>query len=319
MRLVAPVANRVQENLQNQAADEITRFAKKYIGRALSGGGPDPETSAEGEVEIDAAAAPEVINEDEAQAEELQEKFGVQLSSALSRELTGADASLVRAYEAVLWRLAVLASWERRSIAIAGAPQGSEWMTICRPHEVGRVIAPSRIWKEVGDESALRRPLHHVPVEFFVKPLAAGGRLDQEVNKVNTAFGRKGVDLDQPVSSDDEAWHSIDGLRAGWIALQPDSETEERLQREYKASPRRDAWREASLQHHSAGIRRVSGMLGGASRYRWDARACRPDRWSRQVRRRQQSGGRRRRKPARGIAFSALRPGCVRWASRQPN
>jgi hypothetical protein len=221
----------------NQAADEITRFAKKYIGRALSGGGPDPETSAEGEVEIDAAAAPEVIKEDEAQAEELQEKFGVQLSSALSRELTGADASLVRAYEAVLWRLAVLASWERRSIAIAGAPQGSEWMTICRPHEVGRVIAPSRIWKEVGGESALRRPLHHVPVEFFVKPLAAGGRLDQEVNKVNTAFGRKGVDLDQPVSSDDEAWHRIDGLRAGWIALQPDSETEERLQREYKASP----------------------------------------------------------------------------------
>ena len=236
-KLVAPVAKRVQENLQNQAADEITRFAKEYIGRALSGGGPDPETSAKGEVEINAAAAQEVIKEDEPQAEDLQEKLGITLSSALSGELTGTDASLVRAYEAVLWRLAVLASWERRSIAVAGALQGSEWMTICRPHEVGGVIAPSKIWKEVGGESALRRPLHHIPVEFFVKPLAAGDRLDQEVDKVNTAFGRKGVDLNRPVCSDAEAWHRIDGLRARWIALQPDSETEERLQREYKSGP----------------------------------------------------------------------------------
>ena len=111
----------------------------------------------EAEIAAQESATSEVVAEDEEQAVELQNKFGVELSSALPPDRIGTDASLVRAYEAVLWRLTVLARWEQRAIAVAGALQGRDWMTICAPQTPGGVVAPSAIWQAAPADSVLRR------------------------------------------------------------------------------------------------------------------------------------------------------------------
>lgn len=226
-KLIEPVAARVRANLEDKVADGITEFAERYARRAIGGLLPGEEA----EVEVDT----QISEEDEAAAEELEKKF--QLTSALPDEREGADASLVRAYEAILWRLAMLASWEERNVAVAGALQGPKWMTLCIPHLVGGVIPPRDIWRDVDGENALRRPFHNVPVEFFVKPLAEGQDPEYEVRTTNAAIRRSGLDLDRPISPGAPAWHRIDGLSAGWVALQPDTETEARLQQEYAAGP----------------------------------------------------------------------------------
>jgi hypothetical protein len=226
-RLVGSVWKRTRENLEQEAADELTSFIReKFMGRPAA----EPsvaEPPGEGKIEAEEAAAQELVEDDRAQAEELQEKFGVQLSSALPRELTGTDASLVRAYEAVLWRLAVLASWERRAVAVSGALQGRGWITLCAPGDSKGVVAPADIWRPEAGSPALRRPWHDVPVEFFVRPLGDGASIEGEVDAVNDELSRDGFDPTQPAGADDvDVWHRIDALQAVWSALQPDAETE---------------------------------------------------------------------------------------------
>jgi hypothetical protein len=229
--LVAAVWNRTRDDLAEKGADQLTSFvlrlAERPVGRGRSGSDAPAETKAE--IAAQESTASEVVAEDEAHAEELQNKFDVELSSALPRNRTGTDASLVRAYEAVLWRLTVVATWEQRAIAVAGALQGRDWMTICAPRHSGAVVAPSAIWQAPPTGSVLRRLRRGGPVEFFVKRLASGAVIDDELAKVNTQLRRDSstrFDLKRPAQpADVDVWHRVDGFHALWVALQPDSAT----------------------------------------------------------------------------------------------
>ena len=232
-KLVAAVWNQTRDNLAKEGADQLTSFVlklakKRPIEEVRSDVDTPPETEAE--MEAQESAAGEVVAGDEVQAEELQSKFGVELSSALPRDRTGTDASLVRAYEAVFWRLTVLAGWEQRAIAVAGALQGRDWMTICAPQHLGAVVAPSAIWQAAPADNALRRLRKGGPFEFFVKRLAGNAMLDDELAKVNKQLrlgGSKRFAPERPSQSTDvDVWHRVDGLHGLWVALQPDSETE---------------------------------------------------------------------------------------------
>ncbi len=227
-KLVGSVWKRTRENLEQEAADELTRFIRKrFMGRSGEERHSQAEPPGERTIEAETVAAEELVKDDEVQAEELQKKFGVELSSALPSELTGKDASRVRAYEAVLWRLAVLASWEGRPIAVSGALQGRGWITLCAPRGSRGVVAPAEIWRAEPGETALRRPRHNAPVEFFVKSLADDASIDEEIDMVDDELSRDGFDPTQPAGPDDiDVWHRIDALQAVWVALQPDGETE---------------------------------------------------------------------------------------------
>jgi hypothetical protein len=144
--LLGPVAERVLADYQQNAADRI----EDIIGRLISG------TSAEdglaplpddGGVSVTATTPPPVgggvavtdegivaaIEQHPQEAEKLgrvlEGKLGVSLGGP--EAAVGTDAWFVSAYEAVLWRAACTAGWEGRPIAVTGALQGPEWITVC--------------------------------------------------------------------------------------------------------------------------------------------------------------------------------------------
>jgi hypothetical protein len=232
-KLVASIWTQTRENLAKEGADQLTGFVlklakKRPIGEGRSDAGAP--AAMEAEIAAEGSAASQVVAADEAQAEELEDKFGVELSSALPRDRTGTDASLVRAYEAVLWRLAVLANWEQRAIAVGGALQGRDWMTVCAPQHPGAVVAPSAIWRAAPADNALRRRRNGGPFEFFVKPLAGNAVLADELAKVDMQLRQNDSKRFEPKRparpTDVDAWHRVDGLHGPWVALRPDSETE---------------------------------------------------------------------------------------------
>jgi hypothetical protein len=234
--LVGGILEKTRGNIEQAGADQLTKFVFKVAKGPSEREQADSTTQAELEAEITAeqATTAEVLEENEAGAEELQSRFGFALTSALPPDRIGTDASLVRAYEAVLWRLSVLASWERRAIAVSGALQGRDWITICAPRVPGAVIAPSSIWQAADADSVLRRPLKRAPVKFFVRPNAGNAKPDEELTAVDTKLRRDGARRFEPTQpaepADVDAWHRVDGLHAVWVPLQPDTHTADALE-----------------------------------------------------------------------------------------
>jgi hypothetical protein len=98
----------------------------------------------------------------------------------------------VSAYGAILWRVATLASWEERPIAISGALQGREWVTVCVPRVRGKVVDPSKMWRasDAGAHLLLRARGDDSPADFFVQRIEDTGKRDDVVADLNLTFER---------------------------------------------------------------------------------------------------------------------------------
>jgi hypothetical protein len=137
-------------------------------------------------------------------------------------EAPGSDAWFVSAYEAVLWRVATMAGWAARPIAVAGALQGFDWVTVCVPHgqlTAGQVIDPSSMWRTTA--SGDRRRHKNAPVDFFVR-LAEGAQIDSNLESLNREFIRTRRFDARRAGPEKAAWHRVDGLSRGWVLLQWD-------------------------------------------------------------------------------------------------
>jgi hypothetical protein len=134
----------------------------------------------------------------------------------------GSDAWWVSSYEAVLWRVATLAGWARRPIAVAGALQGPAWVTVCVPHvqlQAGQVIDPSSLWQVTA--SGHHRRLTKPSADFFVRATEVG-QLDGTLESLNEEFRLEPRFEPGPAGPDKATWHRVEGLRAGWVLFQWD-------------------------------------------------------------------------------------------------
>jgi hypothetical protein len=236
------VVDKAEDSAEDWAAAKTIEFFRRVAGSGRAKGeerqGDSTGTDADiGRPEVSEAG--KVIAENETEAVALQDDLGVELSSALPGRCTGTRASQVRAYEAVLWRLAVVASWEQRPIAVAGAVQGRDWVTVCVPKPgLEGVVSPSKMWKATAG-CGLRRLQQTPPVEFFVwrsKSPPSDGNIAQ-INEV-LADGFKWERPAKPAEISD--WHRVDRVYGHWIALQPDSQTQAAVDKATTGIP--DLW-----------------------------------------------------------------------------
>ena len=138
-KVVAGARDRVEDRAEDWAADKTIELVWRVAGLDRAKGERRQGDSTGIDADIgrpEVSEAGKVIAENETEAVALQEDLGVELSSALPDRCTGARSSQVRAYEAVLWRLAVVAAWEQRPIAVAGAVQGRNWVRSVSPSQV---------------------------------------------------------------------------------------------------------------------------------------------------------------------------------------
>lgn len=236
--LALRVLAKAGENVEDEAAKGLSGFVVKLAKRPFAASPIGDLTSEAGvsstrpavDLVAEEQAVVDVVEQDGDHARELERRFGVDLSSALPPDRTGTDATLVRASEAVLWRLAVLAAWEQHPIAVSGALQGREWLTLCVPRQAGVLVSPSAMWKAAdGATVGLRRIRKGGPVEFFVKQVRSDADLKAELDAVNkrlSVTGSPPPESARPTQpSKVEGWHRVDALYARWIALEPDEET----------------------------------------------------------------------------------------------
>jgi hypothetical protein len=189
------------------------------------------------DTESSALAADEAVidalDQEPAVRDELQltaeDVLGVSLGASQVRP--GTDMWFVSAYAAVLWRTAVMAAWQDHPIAIEGALQGKDWVTVCVPVAPGPV-PPAAMFRQV--DFALLRPLHDPPVEFYVRRVEDRGVRRNEVDGLNNHF------IDDPTASFpsgdidtsvDSGWHRLDGLMRKHVILEPDAEATEHIRR----------------------------------------------------------------------------------------
>jgi hypothetical protein len=227
--LLGPVAQRVLGDFQQAAADRI----EQIILRLVRGDPPPteevtPPAPPTGGVAVTDAEIVADIEAHPQQAEELrrvlEEKLGVPLGGP--EAAVGTDAWFVSAYEAVLWRAACTAGWEDRPIAVAGALQGSDWVTVCVPvphqHlEAGQVIDPATMWRTPAAQDR-RRPVGGPPVDFFVRRVEHAGQAETEAAELNKQFIKTRRFDPGPPGPSKQAWHRVDGLSRGWVLLQGD-------------------------------------------------------------------------------------------------
>ncbi|MCA2244761.1 hypothetical protein JF781_20590 [Mycobacterium sp. WUMAC-067] len=194
--------------------------------------------------------------------EDLEQILGVKLGT--DEVPRGTDGWYVSAYAAILWRVAMMAVWEEHPIAIQGALQGQQWVTVCIPR-VRTPIEPSKMWwKYPPNESRLLRdPNGHGPVDFYVRHIEDKDAREREIEALNTDFimdpGRPfKPEVDGPIA---ELWHRIDGVNRRWVILKPDAGLEtalttrpsalgggRRTYRTLKGAP--PAWREYPDEWH---------------------------------------------------------------------
>jgi len=222
------VVDKAEDGAEDWAAEKTIEFVSRVagLGRAQGERRRGDSTGTDADVSRpEVSEAGKAIAENETVAVALQEDLGVELSSALPARCTGTKASLVRAYEAVLWRLAVVAAWEQRPIAVAGALQGRDWVTVCVPEPgLEGVVNPSEMSQGTAD-CGLRRRRQTPPVEFFVwrsgSPMS-----DANIAELNEALA-DGFKWERPAEPEEiDDWHRVDGVFGHWIALQPDSQTQ---------------------------------------------------------------------------------------------
>ncbi len=233
-KLLQPVAQRIvadaDQGMATWTEKKATGWLKRTITPAVAVARP-PQADGAGAADEVAGAADEAIvtalEQDPATAEELrhvaEEALQVDLGSA--EVVASPDAWFVAAYEALLWRAAVMAGWEGRPIAIAGALQGPAWVTVCvprRPLKPGVGIDPSLLWDRTSNADVLRPSRTAPPADFFVR--RAGERetatdAAAAVNKWSALTRRFDPGSAGPGG---ELWHRVDGLSRNWVRFKWD-------------------------------------------------------------------------------------------------
>lgn len=237
--LLGPVAERVLADFQQDAADRIRGAIRRLVrGDVAPDEDVQPTAPADGaDVAVTDTSIVETLEENPRPTGELRGKLeeilGIHLGGP--EVAAGTDAWFVSAYEAVLWRAAVMAGWEGRPIAVKGALQGPEWVTVCVPDPnrrwgAGQIIDPSSIWStDTGDR---HRVVGEVPlVDFYVRRVEDTGQAATDTGKLNRQFIRTRRFDPGPASSITETWHRVDGLNRGWVLFQWDDALREHIQK----------------------------------------------------------------------------------------
>jgi hypothetical protein len=231
--IVVPVADSVRQRF----VERLSKKIEEPIARRLFGEEPAEDkhkvgTAGEGDADAGHSVEADFVDTIEKAPEAhavLEEDIGAILDLDLhSGEVRrGSDAWYVSAYAAILWRIAMLAVWEDRPIAIQGALQGREWVTVCVPKVRGG-IAPSSMWQQwqQPDTRVLRRVWHDDgPVDFFVHRVVDEAERKAEITSLNKRFMREPNDGFRPAETEPaiESWHRIDGVSRIWVLIKPDA------------------------------------------------------------------------------------------------
>ena len=228
--VVVPVASNLLQRFDNKLADNISSAVyKKFVqGRAQEAcSGTALGTDADNGFQADKAFV-EVIEQEPDAGEVLREEMESILKVSLDLEgaSKGTDGWYVSAYEAILWRVGVLATWEQRPIAIEGALQGPQWLTVCVPY-TRDTPAPVNMWRRPDTRTRLRS-LRDQPVDFFVRQIEADNERRNELTALNDRFM---ISPAVPFAPGEEGslagrWHRLDGLQRKWVVLKPDAATQ---------------------------------------------------------------------------------------------
>lgn len=247
--VVVPVLTKVREPIVDHFSDTIVgqlrevlppAFSKALFGpvSGVPAGSNPTQTSNTAPTEIDLAkaigdVAPEARD---ALAGEMERILDVKLGADdVEQAARGTDAWYVSAYAAIFWRIAMLAVWEDRPIAIQGALQGRGWVTVCAP-KVRGPIAPSSMWQvwQQPDPRVLRRVWQdRGPVDFFVRQIKDEAARKAEIASLNREFIIEPGDPFRPAKAEsiEDGWHRIDGASRAWVLLQPDATAERAIRR----------------------------------------------------------------------------------------
>jgi hypothetical protein len=239
--IVVPVASGVRQQFVNELSEKIAApVSDKLFGDHASGpnDGAPSGTDADAGFTADTDFVETIEKAPEARAVlggEMERILGVKLGAAgvqggVDGVKWGSDGWYVSAYAAILWRIAMLAVWEERPIAIQGALQGREWVTVCVPR-VRKVIAPSTMWRQL-DSRTLRRVYNNQgPADFFVRQIKDETVRGDEVAERNEQFMIQPNAAFKPIAAESVAdgWHRIDGVNRKWVLLKPDAEAEQAI------------------------------------------------------------------------------------------
>jgi hypothetical protein len=226
IKLVWPVAEEGWDafvgGIGTRIGEEGADLAVSWIRKALEA--PDQVDEVTSELQQD----PQVAS---ALSAELGRQIGVQLTSDRAGTLpsAGTDEYILEAYAAVFWRLAVLAYVEDHPIAVCGALQGSDWITVCRPYS-GLAIgtpdppSPDDIWLPSNSKMLRRQEdVNWRRADFYVKKHVPLDAVPAEVASLNRAFRRGDPlpchDATAPLEA---RWHRVDGVAGVWVQLKPD-------------------------------------------------------------------------------------------------
>ncbi|MBV8861659.1 MAG: hypothetical protein JO259_07350 [Mycobacterium sp.] len=223
-RFATRVSDAVIDNLPAPVSRALFGPPAKGDNPGAASGADDAAAEPPTDVELVAAIETDVSADTRAAlGKELEQILEVKLGT--HEVPRGTDGWYVSAYAAVLWRVAMMAVWEKHPIAIQGALQGQQWVTVCTPR-VQAPIEPSQMWwKYPPNESRiLRDPNDRGPVDFFVRHIEDQDAREREVKTLNTNFI---MDPDKPFKAKEdgpiaERWHRIDGVNRRWVILKPD-------------------------------------------------------------------------------------------------
>jgi hypothetical protein len=234
--ILVPVGDDLRQRLNQRLADAISKHVDaSVLGRLF----PALSSSASKSVEAAEAAVPDAADADfvstletnpaaaDAMRGGLEDILGVPLGSSAHRR--GTDGWYLSSYESVLWRIGLMATWEGRPIALSGALQGADWLTVCVPH-VATVPVPVDMWRRPDERTSLRL-LQNPPVDFFVRQITDDGRRTSELDEISEELmlmPERGFDP-PPGPPDETAWHRVDGLHRGWVILHPDPAAHEEI------------------------------------------------------------------------------------------
>jgi hypothetical protein len=232
-KLVAvPIANNLMKRVNDKIADKIAATTSKMLFGDRPPGDNDETVGGSGTAhESDLDLAKTISNEPQIRAAlngDMEKIIGVSLRGGEGQR--GTPAWYVSGYAAVLWRVAMLAVWEERPIAIHGALQGQEWVTVCVPGK-DKVIDPSTMWRQ-GDSGMLLRVIDRPPADFFVCQIKDSSERERVLAELNQQFMIDPTAPFEPAEADSVAnsWHRVDGVSRAWVLLKPDPDLERAIE-----------------------------------------------------------------------------------------
>jgi len=242
--IVVPVATGVRQRIVDDLSAKIAapvsaKLFGDHIPTPEDGGGLASEPDTDAELEADSAFVDTIEEAPEAGAalgKEIGRILGVKLvvggdqTSTFAGARRGSDGWYVSAYASILWRIAMLAVWEERPIAIQGALQGREWVTVCVPRARG-AINPSAMWQHADSRTLLRIRGDGGKADFFVRQIGDEDGRKNAVAELNEQFMIDPTAPFKPIEVEFTAdnWHRIDGVSRKWVLLKPDAVAEEAI------------------------------------------------------------------------------------------